>query len=274
VLYGKAFTSDISAVRKLWKEVFGDTDEYINRFTTRFGIENCYVCKKNNEIVAMSFAIPAVLSINEIQNSKSKIQNLKYLYACATHPDFQSQGIMAKLLETIYKDACNDNTTGFFLHAANDSLANYYRKLGFEDFFFFFYSFYYNHNKHKELHRSQLNFISPENYQKKRAQKLEKNCFINWNEVFFHFINETGTQFCEFTDTVFSFKKGINDLIVDELLGDLPNEQIANLLFEYLPEFEVVHIRTQGNEFCCGQIKWCNFTDNKPKKRWFAFAME
>jgi hypothetical protein len=63
-------------------------------------------------------------------------------------------------------------------------------------------------------------------------------------------------------------------IIVDELLGDAPHEQIAQLLMEQFSEFDVVNIRIPGNETCCGQIKWCKSWENRPKNGYFAFAME
>jgi predicted acetyltransferase len=298
----KATVSDIPMVRHLWNEVFGDSNDYINRFITRFGIENCYVCEYNSEIVAMAFAIPVFLKfpsnfegVPEGRGSLYVHHNSKYLYACATHPSFREQGIMGKLLEVIYEDACSENITEIFLHAANDFLANYYRKLGFRDFFYRSHSFYYNHKVEEESAKNtksnlpdsnpyelcenpllplQLNIISPKIYQKKRVQKFENHCFVNWNEDFFQFLNETGTLFCEYENTVFSFRTVINNIIVDELLGDASHEQIAHLLLAHLPDFEVVHIRYEGNDFCCGQIKWCNQTTNHQEKGWFAFAME
>jgi GNAT superfamily N-acetyltransferase len=321
--YRKASTLEIPEVKKLWEEVFGDADDYIHRFITHFGIENCYVCEINRKIVAMAFALPTTL----IQNSKFKIQNLKYIYACATHPDFQSQGIMKNLLAVIYEEARNENFAGIFLQAINPSLADYYRKLGFEDFFYREHSFYYNHNfncKEREELAKELNYpalraplqnlkgiwdtpltayrIPHTAYHQKRTQKLENSCFVNWNEDFFRFLNESGTQFCEYENNIFSFKTSFSNIIVDELLGDMPHEQIAQLLFEELPDFEVVHIRSlpvphithhtphtahrtphtayriphtaKGNEFCCGQMKWCKPFENQPKNGWFAFAME
>ena len=290
--YRKASASDILDFRKLWEEVFGDSEDYIQLFISHFGIENGYICVINGKIVAMAFAIPTALFLGSKFKS-SRVQEFKYLYACATHPDFQSQGIMTKLLETIYEYASMENFKGIFLQAANPDLANYYRKLGFEDFFFRGHSFYYNHKEHKELpQRTQradavlnlcafaslrektFNIITPEKYQEKRVEMLANNCFVSWNKNFFNFLYESGTQFCEYKNTIFSFKTSGKNIIVDESLGDAPHEQIADLLFEKLPDFDVVHIRSIGNEFCCGQIKWCSQTKNHPKEGWLGFAME
>jgi len=269
--YRKATSFQIPEIIKLWEEVFGDADDYIRRFISHFGIENGYVCEINRSIVSMAFALPTSLK----SPSNFSLYKIKYLYACATHPDFQSQGIMTKLLNTVYEEACNENCAGIFLQAVHQSLAEYYQKLGFEAFFFRDHAFYYYHREHENpLRPLRFSIISPENYHKKRIQILENNCFVDWNEDFFRFLNKSETHFCEYENTIFSFKTGFNNIIVDELLGDTPHKQIADLLFVELPDFEVVHIRSTGNEFCCGQIKWCNPPENKPVNGWLGFAME
>jgi len=286
--YRKATHPDIPEIKELWKVAFGDADDYISRFIEHFGIENGYVCEINRRIVSIAFALPTNLKspsnfegVPEGRGSLcqgfkgSRVQEFKYLYACATHPDFQSQGIMKNLLETIYDEACRENFAGVFLQAIHQSLAEYYQKLGFEAFFFRGHAFYYNHREPENpLRPLRLKTISPENYCKKRTEKLENHCFVDWDEDFFRFLNETGTHYCEYENTIFSFKTHINTIIVDEWLGDTPSKKIADLLFEELPDFEVVHIRSIGNEFCCGQIKWCHQSKNFQKKGWLGFAME
>ena len=286
--YRQAVFSDISKIKLLWAEVFGDAEDYINRFIAHFSVEHCYICEINQEIVAMAFALPTTLifprhcgldpqSLGIPRQARNDGEMLKYLYACATHPNYQRQGIMQNLLSTIYDEACREDMAGIFLHAADQDLASYYRKLGFEDCFYRDHFWYYKDKLLAEVPAASvntLNFISPETYHKKRIKKLENHCFVNWNEDLFRFINESKIQLCEFENTIFSYKTLFNTIIVDELLGDMPNEQVARLLIEHLPDFETVNIRLQGDELCCGQIKWCKDWEVKPKDGYFAFAME
>jgi len=276
--FRKATISDTTVIKKLWKEVFGDSDDYICCFITHFGIDNCYVCEIKHAVVAMAFALPTTLALG----SSFIDQDLKYVYACATHPKFRVLGIMENLLATIYKDACHENIAGIFLHAANPSLANYYRKLGFEDFFYCEHTFFNNRNKQlnnrmdvKKIEEYlSITTITPEAYLKKRNQKLANSCYINWNKDFFQFLSENGTQFCEYDTTLFSFSAGENKIVVNEILGNASKEQISCLLFEHFSEFETVQIRSMGNEICNGQMKKCHSFENQPNIGWFAFAME
>jgi predicted acetyltransferase len=273
----KATTQEIPEIRSLWQEVFGDSEVFINRFVAHFGIENCYVSKQNGEIAAMLFALPVAMGGIGANNHSP----VRYIYACATRPKYRSRGIMEKLLETVYQEACSKNVAGIFLYAANQGLENYYRKLGFVDFFYQ-KTVIFNRKEHKDFakdaksisisHSSFL--ISTNKYRQERVQRLENTCFVNWDEDFFRFLNEEGTQFCEIENTIFSFKTDSKKIIVDELLGNLSDVQIAHYLFEHYPDVETIEIRSQGNETCCGQIKWCNLSAPKPQSGYFAFAME
>ena len=278
-IYKKAANSDISEIKVLWEEVFGDSGDYIAHFIAHFGIENCYVCEINHKITAIAFSLPTVLSPSKFEGvpaGRGSLLPLKYVYACATHPQHRQQGIMKILLTAIYDDACHENAAGIFLHAADQFLADYYRKLGFEDFFYRNHFWYYKDKLLAEelVPSGAIHFISPETYHKKRVEKLENTCFVNWSEDFFRFINENKTQLCEYENSIFSYRTEFNQIIVDEFLGDIRNEQLARLLIEHIPDVETVHIRLQGFENCCGQIKWCTHSENQPSSGYFALAME
>jgi len=277
--YRPSLPSDTPVLTKLWKEVFGDTEDYIHRFLVHFGIDAGYVCETDCKIVAMAFALPTVLNfpLNSppLKGIGDGLNTLKYIYACATHPEYRGKGIMGNLLAIIYEEACKENAAGIFLQAARPSLINYYKRLGFKEFFFREDSIYYKQDYPlNSLRLKHFNRIAPKQYKQKREQKLENNCFVNWDENFFRFVMENEIYFCEYENTIFSYKTDFNKIIVDELLGETPKEQIVLLLFKEFPDFEVVHIRSMGNDFCCGQMKWCNLSNENPQNGWFAFAME
>jgi N-acetylglutamate synthase-like GNAT family acetyltransferase len=267
--FRKATVSDISEVKSLWQAVFFDSEEFVNQFIAHFGIEHCFICEINCEVIAMAFALPVPLTSNLIPHAS----HLKYIYACATHPNYRRQGIMEKLLAAIYDEACAENIAGIFLSAADQKLGDYYRKLGFQDYF------YQNCLKFNRKGRKggakdakEAYLIPHTSYLKKRLQKLEGYCFVNWNEDFFRFLAETGAQFCELEGTIFSFKTEEEKIIVDELLCDQPNLKIINLIIKFFSDYNSIEIRMPGNEICCGQVKWCNTLDMSDG--YFAFAME
>jgi len=282
----KATSFDITQITSLWKSVFFDSDDFVNRFITHFGIECCYVCEINGKIAAMAFALPTNIEFNDLKiqkfkNLKSQIspelnsglKSLLYLYACATLPQYRGQGVMAKLLETIYEEACREDVAGIFLYAADQKLEEYYRKLGFVDFFYRGCSEVFNHKEHKEGAKGAKKFITPKIYYQKRLQKLESYCFVNWDESFFNFLYETGIQFCEYENYFFSLRIENENIIIDELLGDAPKEQIAQHIFNHFPDCKTVEINYPGNSTSYGQIKWCTPKNKNLDKGYFAFAM-
>ena len=203
------------------------------------------------------------------------------MYACATHPNYRKQGIMKKLLDTIYEEACKEEVAGIFLHAADENLSNYYRKLGFQDFFYQNCTTFnrtsagsVSYKEREKGAKNTITFLTPEEYYHKRLQKLEKYCFINWNEDFFKFLHQTGTQFCAYENDIFAFRPEDKRLIVEEWLSVNLDAQIANSLFEYFTDFKSIEICTIGNESCFGQIKWCKFVDKNLLNGYFAFALE
>ena len=268
----KATSLDIPEIKLLWKSVFSDSDDFVNRFITHFGIEHCYVCEINGEIAAMAFALHS--QISNLNSQISNLNSLFYVYACATHPQYRRQGIMTKLLETIYNEACRENVAGIFLRAANQNLEIYYRKLGFEEFFYGGRACFKHggHGGYKE--DAEVQFITPKMYSEKRLQKLENYCFVNWGECFFNFLYETGMRFCEYENNIFSVRIEKETLIIDELLGDAPKEEIASLVFKHFSDFKTVEICFLEQKNCCGQIKWRQPFNENPKKGYFAFAME
>lgn len=277
--FRKAIISDLPEIKLLWKTVFFDSEDYINSFIINFGIENCYVFEIDSAIVAMAFSLPTSITF-QIPNSKSRTANLslRYLYACATNPQYRRQGIMEILLKNVYEEGCRENVAGFFLHADNQNLENYYRKQGFEDFFYRReIQYFFNHKEYEgnaKKIKGEISFIEPDQYYVKRLKKLEGSSFVNWAKHFFRFLYETGVKFCEYKNVIFSYRTKGTAIVIDELLGVVPDLQIVRLLLKQFPDFESVEIKTIGNGKCFGQLKWCYPQTSNPDGVYFAYAME
>lgn len=70
---------DIPALRALWQLVFGDTDEFLDVFfELLFPDCRTAVIEEDGRIVAAAYAIA--------------LENIRYIYAVATHPDFRGKG--------------------------------------------------------------------------------------------------------------------------------------------------------------------------------------
>lgn len=117
---------DYAQLVSLWQTVFGDNEE-----TIRFFIENAvspgdiFAERINDRIVSAFYLVDATL-ING--NNENK---LKYLYAAATLPEYRKQGIMSRMIAYAADYLRNKNTEYIALCPADDSLYDYYGKLGF-----------------------------------------------------------------------------------------------------------------------------------------------
>lgn len=114
----------IEKLKALWKEVFGDTDEYISLFFSRkFRPENTFIIDENG-LKSMAFYV------------EQKIENLSCAYICgvATEPKSRGKGYAAAIMEHMLKVIESRGFHLAFLIPATDSLFDFYKKQGFEIF--------------------------------------------------------------------------------------------------------------------------------------------
>jgi len=109
--------------KRLYNTVFGETLIFDDLLFDLF-FDNCKYYIVDSKIASMLFLLPCEIVVNEINYPA------KYLYAAATNPHFQGQGIMTKLLESV----CNENDGIIFLKPAQSSLQDFYLKRGFTPF--------------------------------------------------------------------------------------------------------------------------------------------
>lgn len=118
-------------LKELWKNVFGDTDEYISLFfEKRFTPSQCVAAISGGKVVGMLFLLPFnLVCVNERYSGR-------YIYAVATHPDHRRQGISESMLSFAHKKAASEGAALSALVPANAPLFDYYRKRGFETEFY------------------------------------------------------------------------------------------------------------------------------------------
>ncbi|MBQ4538702.1 MAG: GNAT family N-acetyltransferase [Oscillospiraceae bacterium] len=118
-------------LKALWKNVFGDTDEYISLFfEKRFTPSQCVAAISGGKVVGMLFLLPFDLVCGNERYSG------RYIYAVATHPDHRRQGISEAMLSFAHKKAEDEGAALSALVPANAPLFDYYRKRGFETEFY------------------------------------------------------------------------------------------------------------------------------------------
>jgi predicted acetyltransferase len=109
--------------RRLWKEVFGDSDEFIASFINLFYNEENMLCiEQDGKMLSMLHIIPF-----ELNGSK-----VAYIYAVATDADARGQGYATKLIKQAIEKAQVEGYKAIFTLPADDMLRSFYSQFGFK----------------------------------------------------------------------------------------------------------------------------------------------
>lgn len=130
IRYQKAHEDDIPALSRLWKQAFGDSDDWIARFFRDYFPHAAGFAAKDGETLAgMCFALPQQIACEE------RTVPSAYLYAVATDEAYRGQGVCRGLLAFAEKELKKKNFEVLMLVPADEPLAGMYKKLGFEESF-------------------------------------------------------------------------------------------------------------------------------------------
>lgn len=122
----KADEKHIPSLIKLWKEVFGDDEEYIRLFFKKaYFSGECFAFTENEEVVSAFYLLKCSIKYG------GKIYKGRYLYAAATLPSFRGKGLMSALIDEGIEYARKENLDFIALVPAGDSLYDYYGRFGF-----------------------------------------------------------------------------------------------------------------------------------------------
>ena len=116
---------DIPALRGLWREAFGDSEEFLDIFFgTAMDPHRCFVAKDGDRLAAMLYWFDCTC----------RGQKTAYLYAAATAKAYRGQGICRKLMAHTHAYLQGLGYVGTFLVPAEESLFGFYGKMGYETF--------------------------------------------------------------------------------------------------------------------------------------------
>jgi len=114
---------DIPALRQLWKTVFGDSEEFLDRFFCHaFAPERCLCLWEEGVLAGMVHWLPC----------ERPPHRFAYIYAVATHPDHRGKGICRRLMERTHALLPGQGYAGALLYPQEESLREMYRKMGYE----------------------------------------------------------------------------------------------------------------------------------------------
>lgn len=112
----------ISGLRSLWKEAFGDGDVFLDAFfETAFSPRRCRCITEADKVVAALYWFEVTCGD----------RRLAYLYAVATAKSHRGQGLFSKLLEDTKRVLAEAGFEGLLLVPETEALARMYEKFGF-----------------------------------------------------------------------------------------------------------------------------------------------
>lgn len=121
-IYNPSF-SDIPELRKLWKEAFGDTDDFLDKFfSVGFSTERSMCISEDNKVVS------ALYWFNCFKNG----EKFAYIYAVATAKSHRCQGLCQKLMRITHEKLKDAGYTGAILVPGSKSLFDFYERLGYK----------------------------------------------------------------------------------------------------------------------------------------------
>ncbi len=121
---------DLKTITGLWQSCFGDGEPYINNFLDNiFSGNNCFVYQAEEGIVSFLFLLESPFVSGE-QTVKGA-----YIYAACTEKAHRGKGYMNSLMNYVAEYAAKNDYEILYLVPAENSLFDFYEKLGYEKAF-------------------------------------------------------------------------------------------------------------------------------------------
>ncbi len=122
IIFDEPHPSQLSALRMLWKEAFGDSDDFLDIFfSTAYEAKRCRVATINGNVVAALYWF----------NCQLNNESLAYIYAVATAKRYRGLGICHSLMESTHSHMMSLGYIGAILSPADEALTNFYKNLGY-----------------------------------------------------------------------------------------------------------------------------------------------
>ena len=160
--------SDIPALRVLWQESFGDSDEFLDLFfSTAFDTERSRCITVDRTIVAALYWLDCLY----------KEKRIAYIYAVATAKAYRSRGLCSALMEDTHRHAASLGYEGVILVPGSSELFSFYKKLGYTTC-----CYVSEFNCAASEVKTELRQLNANEYAKLRRVFLPKNGVVQENE--------------------------------------------------------------------------------------------
>lgn len=113
----------VESLRSLWKEAFGDSDEFLdNFFGIAFSPQRCRAVTMGDEVLGALYIFDCL----------AEGQKIAYIYAVATRKKARGQGICKKLMDDTHAYLRDSGYKGAILVPSEASLFAFYKRVGYE----------------------------------------------------------------------------------------------------------------------------------------------
>lgn len=233
--------TDIPALRKLWREAFGDTDEFLDVFfNSVFNVKRAMCVATGNEIVGALYWF----------NCEHREDCVAYIYAVATAKEYRGRGICHKLMEYTHTYLANLGYKGAVLVPGNRELFAFYGSMGYGLF-----GFVKEYKCTAGTETVKLTEIDEMEYAQLRREFLPEGGIVQENENI------------DFLSTYAKFYKGTDFILVGRKEGDffqgielLGNEKKSSEIIKTLGCREGM-FRTVGE--CKAFAMYCPLSEEK-----------
>ena len=194
----------LPALRKLWKEAFGDEDAFLDQFfSTAYSPRRCRVVTADNQVAGALYWL----------DCSWEGKPLAYFYAVATAQAFQGRGICRFLLADTHALLAEQGYAGVVLCPGNDGLFTMYAKLGYQTM-----STIREFTAEADGSHCPLTELSPEEYARRRKALLPEGGILQEGESL-SFLTTFSSLYAG-TDCLLCARRDGNTLFVPEILGN------------------------------------------------------
>ena len=110
-------------LKRLWKEAFGDSDEFVESFfNTFYSPERVLYIEENGRLLSMLYILPFIMDG----------RNIGYIYGVATAKEERGKGYATTLIERAISIARNSGYDALATIPASKDLRLFYEKFGFK----------------------------------------------------------------------------------------------------------------------------------------------
>lgn len=203
MIIDRPLKSQIPALRRLWKQAFGDSDDFLDGFfQTGFSFDRCRCLQTEGTLAAALYWFDCTW-----RNKK-----VAYIYAVATDDAFRGKGLCRALMEDTHKHLQSLGYAGAALVPGNEGLFSLYAKFGYRSFCPM-QTVTVAAGKPVEMSP-----ISPDNYRLRRQFRIGADAIVQDRVVTDFFATYGG--FYKAADTVFAASREKDTLYFQEYLGD------------------------------------------------------